>query len=174
MSNPKQSKGRRTLKAKRSPSPPPVTSVLTRHQAPSNSTRDDTPLLFLGKTNGGNQSKATPFRATTEVTDQGSSLQCNSSVHRSNAIVARSMQGVVNNPPKSQSLHWTAPFFTWKRLWYSSRPAHTSIISLHLSADSHGTTNGSTYIFTFGKNGLSSASLPENGNSTIPTTYYDY
>jgi hypothetical protein len=86
MSNPKQSKGRRTLKAKRSPSPPPVTSVLTRHQAPSNSTRDDTPLLFLGKTSGGNQSKATTFRATTEVTDQCSSLQCNSSVHRSNAI----------------------------------------------------------------------------------------
>lgn len=38
------------------------------------------------RTNGGNQSKATPFCATTEEIDQGSSLQCNSSVHRSNAI----------------------------------------------------------------------------------------
>jgi hypothetical protein len=43
-----------------------------------------------------------------------------------------------------------------------------------LSTDSHGTTNASTYTFTFGQNGSSSTSLRENGNSTIPTTYYDY
>jgi hypothetical protein len=41
-----------------------------------------------------------------------------------------------------------------------------------LSTDSHGgATNGSTSSFTFGS---SSSSLPGNGNSTIPTTYYDY
>ena len=157
MANPKQSKGRRVVKAKKPPAPPPVPPVPRLTPSDSSSDVDDsTPILFfLGKTNGGNQSKATPFRPTAEVTDEGSSITFQSITRMPEypdlSFEELRWNELLPNAPKPKEL----PPTTFK-------PTHTSIASL-ASSDSHHATNGSSKsIFTFGQ------------NSSIPTTDFDY